>query len=110
MDLVLIDAPCSGTGVWRRRRDAKWRLNPAQLMERTAEQSRLLFIQAAPRKAGRHARLRHLLTPAGGNEKQIEDFLESNPAFTALNLADRAARILSRPIKSICRQGSRDCF
>ena len=34
------------------------------------------------------------------NEKQIEDFLESNPAFTALNLADRAARILSRPIKN----------
>ena len=29
MDLVLIDAPCTGSGVWRRRPDAKWRLSPA---------------------------------------------------------------------------------
>ncbi|MGB8737671.1 MAG: RsmB/NOP family class I SAM-dependent RNA methyltransferase [Rhodomicrobium sp.] len=100
MDLVLIDAPCSGTGVWRRRPDAKWRLNPAQLMERTAEQSRLLFI-AAPlvKPGGTLAYVTCSLLPEE-NEKQIEDFLESNPAFTALNLADRAARILSRPIKN----------
>ena len=38
-DVVFIDAPCSGTGAWRRRPDAKWRLKPAnveQRMERAA--------------------------------------------------------------------------
>ena len=42
MDLVLIDAPCSETGVWRRRPDAKWRLTSTQLGERIATQAALL--------------------------------------------------------------------
>ena len=31
MDLVLIDAPCTGTGAWRRNPDAKWRMRPGAL-------------------------------------------------------------------------------
>ena len=34
-DLVLIDAPCTGTGAWRRNPDAKWRVRPGALAERT---------------------------------------------------------------------------
>ncbi len=99
MDLVLIDAPCSGTGVWRRRPDAKWRLTPAQLMERMAEQSRLLLV-AAPlvKPGGTLAYVTCSLLPEE-NEKRIEGFLESNPGFTALDVTDRAASILTRPIK-----------
>jgi 16S rRNA (cytosine967-C5)-methyltransferase len=41
-DLVLVDAPCTGTGVWRRRPDAKWRLKPEAIEERRAEQAALL--------------------------------------------------------------------
>ena len=37
-DLVLIDAPCTGTGVWRRNPDAKWRIRPGALAERAKEQ------------------------------------------------------------------------
>ncbi|MGO9363762.1 MAG: RsmB/NOP family class I SAM-dependent RNA methyltransferase, partial [Rhodomicrobium sp.] len=100
MDLVLIDAPCSGTGVWRRRPDAKWRLTPVQLMERTAEQSRLLPI-AAPlvKPGGTLAYVTCSLLPEE-NDKRIEGFLESNPGFTALDVTDRAARILTRPVKN----------
>ncbi len=37
-DKVLVDAPCTGTGTWRRRPDTKWRLTAKNLDERTAQQ------------------------------------------------------------------------
>jgi 16S rRNA (cytosine967-C5)-methyltransferase len=42
MDRVLVDAPCSGSGAWRRRPDAKWRLSAAALDKRTGEQAKAL--------------------------------------------------------------------
>jgi 16S rRNA (cytosine967-C5)-methyltransferase len=42
MDRVLVDAPCSGSGVWRRRPDAKWRLSAEALDKRTSEQGQAL--------------------------------------------------------------------
>ncbi|CCV11883.1 RsmB/NOP family class I SAM-dependent RNA methyltransferase [Mesorhizobium sp. STM 4661] len=42
MDIVLVDAPCTGSGTWRRRPDAKWRLTQRQLDARKAEQSAIL--------------------------------------------------------------------
>lgn len=41
-DLVFCDAPCSGTGAWRRQPDAKWRLTPERLRELTELQDRIL--------------------------------------------------------------------
>ncbi|QUL38557.1 RsmB/NOP family class I SAM-dependent RNA methyltransferase [Erythrobacter sp. JK5] len=43
-DLVLVDAPCSGTGTWRRKPEAKWRLTPDRLDRFAALQDRLLDI------------------------------------------------------------------
>jgi 16S rRNA (cytosine967-C5)-methyltransferase len=45
--VVFIDAPCAGTGAWRRRPDAKWRLKPANLAQRIEEQ-RVLLEAGAP--------------------------------------------------------------
>src|SRR5207253_6807803 len=41
-DLVLVDAPCSGTGTWRRNPETRWRLNPKRLARLTALQAHLL--------------------------------------------------------------------
>lgn len=50
MDCVFVDAPCSGTGTWRRRPDTKWRLKPTSLEARIAQQDEVL------REAARYVR------------------------------------------------------
>jgi 16S rRNA (cytosine967-C5)-methyltransferase len=45
-DCVLIDAPCSGTGTWRRNPEARWRLTPVRLERLLAEQARIMDIGA----------------------------------------------------------------
>jgi 16S rRNA (cytosine967-C5)-methyltransferase len=52
MDCVLIDAPCTGIGTWRRNPDAKWRLRPGALSERLKEQVEVLDRAAALVKPG----------------------------------------------------------
>ncbi|MEP0190836.1 MAG: RsmB/NOP family class I SAM-dependent RNA methyltransferase [Erythrobacter sp.] len=51
-DLVLVDAPCSGTGTLRRKPEGKWRLKPAALEQYGQLQDRLLDIAAALTKPG----------------------------------------------------------
>ena len=41
-DVVLVDAPCSGTGTWRRNPEARWRLTQARLDRLVGEQARIL--------------------------------------------------------------------
>lgn len=51
-DAVLVDAPCSGTGTWRRNPEARWRLTPETLVRLAATQARLLDIAAALLRPG----------------------------------------------------------
>lgn len=51
-DLVLIDAPCTGTGSWRRNPDAKWRIRPGALEQRQKEQAEILERAATLLKSG----------------------------------------------------------
>ena len=52
MDLVFVDAPCTGTGTWRRHPDTKWRLSPDQLQRRMNEQDAVLRQASAYVKPG----------------------------------------------------------
>lgn len=81
MDLVLIDAPCTGSGTWRRRPDAKWRLTPKQLEVRMAEQSAILDAASAYVKPG--GRLAYVTCSvfAAENGDQIDAFLTRAPGF-----------------------------
>ncbi len=84
IDLVLIDAPCTGTGSWRRNPDAKWRMRPGALELRMKEQAAIL-----DRAVG-------LLKPKGRiayvtcsvldeeNGAQIRGFLARHPGFKPL--------------------------
>ncbi len=45
-DCVLVDAPCSGSGVWRRNPETKWRLSPARLADLHKLQKGLLDVAA----------------------------------------------------------------
>jgi 16S rRNA (cytosine967-C5)-methyltransferase len=81
MDLVLIDAPCTGSGVWRRRPDAKWRLSPQMLEARLAEQRAVLDEGAGLVKpGGRLAYITCSVLPAE-NRDQVEAFLARRPEF-----------------------------
>jgi len=53
-DVVLIDAPCSGSGTWRRNPETRWRLNPARLEQVIAAQANLLDIAAEMVAIGGH--------------------------------------------------------
>ncbi len=74
-DAVLVDAPCSGTGTWRRNPEGRWRLNEAELGKLTALQARLLDV-AAPlvRVGGRLVFVTCSLLDAEG-AGQVEAFL-----------------------------------
>jgi 16S rRNA (cytosine967-C5)-methyltransferase len=51
-DCVLIDAPCSGTGTWRRNPEARWRLTPDRVERLAAIQAHVLEVGAALVKPG----------------------------------------------------------
>ncbi len=89
-DLVLIDAPCTGVGAWRRHPDAKWRLAPGALDLRLKEQAALLA-QAA-RFVKRGGRLVYVTCSVlrEENEDQVAAFLAANPDFAARSAAETA--------------------
>lgn len=81
MDLVFADAPCTGSGTWRRHPDAKWRLTPEQMSQRMAEQDAVLTGAAAFVRPG--GRLIYVTCSlfAEENEDRIAAFLAARADF-----------------------------
>lgn len=102
-DLVLVDAPCTGSGVWRRRPDAKWRLKPAMLETRVAEQASLLDLAATlVRPGGRVAYVTCSVLPVE-NARQVDAFIARDPRFAvaAFEPAWRAMTETDPPVSAI---------
>jgi 16S rRNA (cytosine967-C5)-methyltransferase len=80
-DKVLVDAPCTGTGTWRRRPDTKWRLTAKNLDERTAQQQDALTQASAyVRRGGELIYVTCSVLPQE-NEEQVRAFVAANPEF-----------------------------
>jgi 16S rRNA (cytosine967-C5)-methyltransferase len=89
IDIVLIDAPCTGSGTWRRRPDAKWRLAARQLEARLAEQQAILADAARfVKPGGLLVYITCSVFPAE-NAGQIEPFVAARPAFRPIDHVER---------------------
>ncbi|HUC52076.1 MAG TPA: RsmB/NOP family class I SAM-dependent RNA methyltransferase, partial [Xanthobacteraceae bacterium] len=89
-DLVLIDAPCTGTGTWRRNPDAKWRVRPGALAERVKQQAALLDRAATLVKAGGRIAYVTCSVLEDENGDQVRAFLARTAGFTLENPAEVA--------------------
>jgi 16S rRNA (cytosine967-C5)-methyltransferase len=103
-DLVLIDAPCTGTGTWRRNPDAKWRIRPGALAERIKQQDEVLDRAAALAKpAGRIAYITCSVL-AEENGDRVAAFTGRHPDFSVekpgavINTLGERAYLFSRAV------------
>jgi 16S rRNA (cytosine967-C5)-methyltransferase len=89
-DLVLIDAPCTGIGTWRRNPDAKWRVRPGSLAGRCKEQAAVLDRAAALAKPGGRIAYVTCSLLAEENGDQVRGFLARHPGFAMVPPAEVA--------------------
>jgi 16S rRNA (cytosine967-C5)-methyltransferase len=106
-DLVLIDAPCTGTGTWRRNPDAKWRIRPGALEVRLKDQVSVLDRASGLVKPG--GRIAYItcsvLLPENGDQIRAfvgrhPDFVIVPPSQTVTVLCDKADAFAAAALKS----------
>jgi 16S rRNA (cytosine967-C5)-methyltransferase len=91
-DWVLIDAPCSSAGTWRRNPDARWRFDANDTNELIQLQQQLLTNAAPAVRAGGHLVYATCSWQVSENEQQIEWFVQQHPEFSV-----QSQRILGVP-------------
>jgi 16S rRNA (cytosine967-C5)-methyltransferase len=80
-DRVLLDVPCSNTGVMRRRVDLRWRISPEEVSRLSATQAALLHRGAGLVKQNGSLVYSTCSLESEENERVIEVFLKTNPQF-----------------------------
>ncbi len=88
MDVVLIDAPCTGTGTWRRSPDARWNLEPENLTSLIELQASILDSASRLVKIGGKLVYATCSLLREENEEQIAVFLKNNETFQAGTLSE----------------------
>ncbi|MDF1610407.1 RsmB/NOP family class I SAM-dependent RNA methyltransferase [Hoeflea sp. YIM 152468] len=97
MDRVLIDAPCTGTGTWRRRPDAKWRISEKNISDRIADQDQVLDDASLyVRPGGELAYVTCSLLPEE-NTDRVKAFLQRHPEFETISLKQRWRSAVADP-------------
>jgi len=88
IDRVLVDAPCTGSGTWRRHPDAKWRLSLSTLEVRMSEQK--VVLEQAKQYVRPDGLLIYITCSlfAEENEGQVYNFLEENKEFELLSAGE----------------------
>lgn len=87
-DRVLVDAPCTGSGTWRRRPDSKWRLKPEALAQRrTDEMETLRRAAKLVKPSGTITYVTCSILPEE-NGDQVADFLAQYPSFELVPYGD----------------------
>jgi len=95
-DLVLIDAPCTGTGVWRRHPDAKWRIRPGALAERVKAQIAVLDRAAPLVKPGGRIVYATCSVLEDENGAEVRAFLARHEGFAVVPPAETIAALGER--------------
>jgi len=96
IDLVLIDAPCTGTGAWRRNPDAKWRMRPGALQQRQNDQAEVLDRAVPLLKAGGRIAYVTCSVLAEEDGDQVRGFLARHAGFAAVPPAEVAQALGER--------------
>ncbi|CAH0339163.1 RsmB/NOP family class I SAM-dependent RNA methyltransferase [Rhizobium sp. CECT 9324] len=92
-DRVLVDAPCTGTGTWRRRPDTKWRLTQRNLEERVTQQQDALTEASAYVKPGGSLFYVTCSVLPAENDAQVRAFCETNPQFEIVSALEDWKRL-----------------
>jgi 16S rRNA (cytosine967-C5)-methyltransferase len=87
-DRVLVDAPCTGTGTWRRNPDGRWTLQPKDLEELVPKQAAILDAAARLVKPGGGLVYATCSVLPAEDERQVEAFVERHPEFSIVPVAD----------------------
>jgi 16S rRNA (cytosine967-C5)-methyltransferase len=85
-DKVLVDAPCSNTGVFRRRPDARWNWNEEKLNALVTLQAQILDKVAAAVKPGGRLVYSTCSNELEENQQQVEAFLKRHPEFVLVQM------------------------
>lgn len=99
MDRVVVDAPCTGTGTWRRRPDTKWKLTPELLEQRQADQAAILEEAVRYlRPGGTLVYITCSILPEE-NDDRVQALLAAHPELSSLDIASawRKALVTDMP-------------